>query len=103
MLGAAYGDERSHRRASVDAAIRRENTRRAGQIAHAEGRAHEFTSAEARAAGRKGGTALSRNRAHLAEIGRKGGCVAGNPSPANPLGEFLSLRPIRGHSIKLSP
>ena len=67
------GDESRHRLAVVDAATRREHTRRAGQMAHAKGRAHEFTSAEARAAGRKGGTAVSRNRAHMTEIGRKGG------------------------------
>jgi len=48
-------------------------------MAHAKGTAHEFTSAEARAAGRKGGTALSRNRAHMAEIGRKGGLRRRNP------------------------
>jgi general stress protein YciG len=85
---------------ALDAATRKENARRAGQMAHAKGTAHEFTSAEARAAGRKGGTALSRNRAHMAEIGRKGGCVAGNPSPANPLGvSGVSVLSLKNHTV----
>lgn len=44
-----------------------------GRVAHAQGRAHEFTAAEARAAGRKGGQAVSKDRDHMAEIGRMGG------------------------------
>lgn len=37
-----------------------------GKAAHEKGTAHEFTSEEARAAGRKGGAAVSKNRAHMA-------------------------------------
>jgi general stress protein YciG len=44
-----------------------------GRAAHARGTAHEFSSAEARKAGRKGGQAVSRDRGHMARIGRKGG------------------------------
>jgi len=44
-----------------------------GRTAHERGTAHRFTSAEAREAGRKGGVAVSRDREHMAEIGRKGG------------------------------
>ena len=44
-----------------------------GQAAHQQGTAHEFTSEEARRAGQKGGEVVSRNREHMAEIGRKGG------------------------------
>lgn len=44
-----------------------------GKAAHAKGTAHQFTSEEAREAGRKGGVAVSRDRAHMAAIGRKGG------------------------------
>jgi uncharacterized protein len=40
----------------------RELARRGGVAAHATGRAHEFTSEEARAAGRKGGIAASTER-----------------------------------------
>lgn len=41
-----------------------------GKSVHAQGKAHEFTSDEARAAGRKGG--LKHSREHLSEIGRRG-------------------------------
>jgi uncharacterized protein len=44
-----------------------------GRSAHAHGLAHEFTPEEARQAGRKGGEKISRNREHMAEIGRRGG------------------------------
>jgi general stress protein YciG len=44
-----------------------------GRAAHQKGTAHQFTSEEARAAGRKGGEAVSRNRSHMSTIGRKGG------------------------------
>jgi uncharacterized protein len=48
-----------------------------GKAAHAKHRAYEFTSEEARVAGRKGGAAVSRDRAHMAEIGRIGGRALG--------------------------
>jgi uncharacterized protein len=51
----------------------REIARQGGQTAHAKGRAHEFSRDEARAAGRKGGRAVSGNRQHMAMIGRQGG------------------------------
>lgn len=44
-----------------------------GRAAHARGTAHEFSSAEARKAGQKGGQAVSRDRGHMARIGKKGG------------------------------
>lgn len=44
-----------------------------GRISHEKGTAHEFTAEEAREAGRKGGVTVSRNREHMARIGRKGG------------------------------
>jgi general stress protein YciG len=44
-----------------------------GRAAHSQGTAHEFSAAEARKAGQKGGEAVSRNRRHMAEIGRRGG------------------------------
>ncbi|MDE2256091.1 MAG: stress-induced protein [Betaproteobacteria bacterium] len=67
-----------------------------GKASHACGKAHRFTEAEAREAGkkgglvvsadktrmsdigRKGGTVTGRNRAHMAHIGRKGGLVTAN-------------------------
>jgi len=51
----------------------KELARRGGQTAHRLGKAHTFTPEEARAAGKKGGRVVSRDRAHMAEIGRKGG------------------------------
>lgn len=47
--------------------------RKGGQIAHQRGKAHVFNSEEARMAGRKGGVEVSRNRAHMSAIGRRGG------------------------------
>ncbi len=44
-----------------------------GKAAHTRGTAHEFTSGEAREAGRKGGASVSQDRQHMAEIGRRGG------------------------------
>jgi len=48
-----------------------------GKAAHAQGRAHEFTPDEARSAGRKGGEVVSRDRSHMAAIGRAGGQARG--------------------------
>ncbi len=44
-----------------------------GRAAHKQGTAHEFSPAEARQAGQKGGEAVSRDRSHMARIGRRGG------------------------------
>jgi uncharacterized protein len=44
-----------------------------GRAAHQRGTAHEFSTGEARKAGQKGGEAISRDRSHMAEIGRRGG------------------------------
>ena len=51
----------------------REIASKGGRVAHERGLAHEFTSEEGRTAGRKGGELVSRDRAHMAEIGRRGG------------------------------
>src|SRR4051812_4785085 len=59
--------------ASMDKAKQREIASKGGHAAHQKGTAHEFSSEEARAAGRKGGEAVSRDRQHMAEIGREGG------------------------------
>lgn len=59
--------------AGMDPAKQREIARKGGQAAHAKGTAHVFTPEEARKAGQKGGEAVSANREHMAEIGRKGG------------------------------
>ena len=58
-------------------AKQREIASKGGKAAHAQGRAHEFTDEEARTAGRLGGKAVSADRRHMAEIGRKGGAARG--------------------------
>ena len=63
--------------ASMDPAKQREIASKGGKAAHAKGTAHEFTADEARLAGSKGGKAVSQNREHMAEIGRKGGQARG--------------------------
>jgi uncharacterized protein len=59
--------------ASMDRSKQREIASKGGRAAHAKGTAHEFTSDEARVAGRKGGEAVSRDRQHMSAIGREGG------------------------------
>jgi uncharacterized protein len=59
--------------ASMDEDKQREIASKGGHAAHEKGTAHEFTSEEAREAGRKGGEAVSQDREHMAEIGSKGG------------------------------
>lgn len=57
----------------MESVKQREIARKGGKAAHERGTAHEFTSEEARAAGRKGGKRVSEDRRHMAEIGRLGG------------------------------
>jgi uncharacterized protein len=68
--------------ASMDARKQKEIASKGGRAAHAKGTAHEFDSSEARAAGRKGGMAVSRNREHMAAIGRRGGEARGQRARA---------------------
>jgi general stress protein YciG len=51
----------------------REIAAEGGRAAHEQGTAHEFSAAEAREAGQRGGEVVSRDRSHMAAIGRKGG------------------------------
>jgi len=57
----------------MDPEKQREIARKGGKAAHAKGTAHEFSSEEARLAGKKGGASVSRNRGHMSTIGREGG------------------------------
>ncbi len=59
--------------ARMDEEKRQQIATMGGKAAQAQGRAHRFTSAEARAAGKKGGTVVSRDAKHMAAIGRAGG------------------------------
>ena len=53
--------------ASMDRAKQREIASKGGKAAHAKGTAHEWTSEEAREAGRKGGMASHRRRKQMME------------------------------------
>jgi len=60
----------------TDPEKRRALSAKGGRSAHASGRAHEFTSDEARVAGKLGGQKVSRDRTHMAAIGKIGGQAA---------------------------
>ena len=75
--------------ASMDPSKQREIASKGGRAAHSKGTAHEFTSDEARVAGRKGGEAVSRDRAHMSAIGREGGHSRGRMRQ-NPADEATS-------------
>jgi general stress protein YciG len=71
MQERSYGSRRRGF-AAMDEERQRAIAREGGRAAHRKGTAHEFTSDEARAAGRKGGVAVSTDRDHMAAIGRRG-------------------------------
>lgn len=76
--GTSESGKRSNRGfASMDRDKQREIASKGGRAAHQKGTAHEFDSGEARAAGRKGGVTVSKNREHMAAIGRRGGEARG--------------------------
>ena len=66
--------ERKERRgfASMSPERQREIASKGGRAAHEKGTAHEFTSEEAREAGRKGGMARSANRRNAMNGGNSG-------------------------------
>ena len=75
---------------AMDPAKQREIASKGGRSAHAKGTTHQFTSEEARAAGRKGGGKVSENREHMAEIGRRGGQARARKAAAKEEGEAES-------------
>jgi uncharacterized protein len=64
--------------ASMDDEKQRKIASEGGKAAHERGSAHEFDSEEARRAGQKGGEAVSQDRKHMSEIGRRGGEESGD-------------------------
>ena len=68
-----HANTRNRGFASMDTQKQKEIARKGGRAAHEKGTAHEFTSEEARAAGRKGGERVSLDRSHMSRIGRMGG------------------------------
>ena len=77
----------------MDPDRQREIARRGGKAAHEKGTAHQFTSEEARDAGRKGGQIVSQHREHMVEIGRNGGRAKRRPKsePAHSEQSVLAL------------
>jgi len=64
--------------ASMDPERQRALASLGGKSAQASGRAHRFTSTEARHAGRKGGATVAKRPGHMAAIGRIGGLAVAN-------------------------
>ena len=95
--------------ASMTSERQREIARKGGRAAHECGKAHEFTTDEARAAGRKGGEAVSANRTHMSEIGRLGGKrSAGRRSAAVPSDQehghaLPNLENASAHDAQIQP
>lgn len=83
--------------ASMDRSKQREIASKGGRAAHEKGTAHEFDSSEARAAGRKGGVTVSRNREHMAAIGRRGGEARGANRAARLQGDENGLSAQQGN------
>lgn len=57
----------------MDPDKQREIASKGGKAAHVQGAAHEWDSEAAREAGSKGGKVVSRDKDHMARIGRLGG------------------------------
>ncbi len=62
------GDTSKRGFASMDQEKQREIASKGGRAAHASGNAHEFTSAEAREAGRKGGEVSGSRRSNKSKV-----------------------------------
>lgn len=88
--------------ASMDREKQRQIASQGGKAAHAKGSAHEFTADEARAAGRKGGLAVSQNREHMSTIGREGGKSRGR-NVARRLAEARTLHEQGGRAEEVRP
>lgn len=70
--------------AAMDPEKQREIASKGGRAAHAKGTAHEWTSEEARVAGRKGGQISRGGRGRLSETSSDGGSL----EPMDPAGAF---------------
>ena len=82
------GPERKERRgfASMSPEKQREIASKGGRAAHQKGTAHEWTSEEARSAGRKGGQLSRGGRGRLVE-GPEGEAGGANRAPITPVAE----------------
>jgi general stress protein YciG len=69
--------------ASMDRSKQREIASKGGKAAHQKGTAHEWTSEEAREAGRKGGMASHRRKQEQQSGGSTSSSNEGGPPPEN--------------------
>ena len=72
--------------ASMDRSKQRDIASKGGKAAHQKGTAHEWTSEEARAAGRKGGMASHRRKQEQQPETSGGESVTSNPNPGQKVG-----------------
>lgn len=84
--GRSVTGERKERRgfASMSPEKQREIASKGGRAAHQKGTAHEWTSEEARSAGRKGGQISRGGRGRLPEVPQQESQVAGTPTDGGP-------------------
>lgn len=64
--------------ASMDPEKQKKIASKGGKAAHAKGVAHQWTTEEARAAGKKGGEIIGKNKEHMSRIGKIGGKALGS-------------------------
>jgi general stress protein YciG len=79
----------------MDRSKQREIASKGGKAAHQKGTAHEWTSEEAREAGRKGGMASHRRKQQQQQGGESGGPEMANENPRD-TGEQGSVHDIPG-------
>ena len=73
---------------------RKQNSSKGGKEAHAVGLANRFTSESAGVAGKLGGAKTSADRAHMSEIGRRGGLARRKKPVAQPTVDPATAPPI---------
>jgi general stress protein YciG len=78
--------------ASMDRAKQREIASKGGKAAHQKGTAHEWTSEEAREAGRKGGMASHRRRKQMMDTGEGGSENPGSSEMSGSGGQNEQIR-----------
>ncbi len=78
--------------AAMDAEKQRQIASKGGKAAHQKGTAHEFSSEEARAAGRKGGEARARHAQMMGTTGRAGDTMSVNSPNRNVTGGNRNTR-----------
>lgn len=88
--------------AALTPEARRALSSRGGKAAHAAGTAHRFTTAEAKAAGAKGGKASRKRNMALAAIGPQGAPAEAEPKGLNGPGDPNGC-PDCPHELRVAP